>query len=143
MTISTTLISQVSKFTVGQGDFTSALYTELVTEAQAILDHQQNIGNMPVSLYDRCHALLVCHLYLLRDPAMGLNSYSAGDYSQSISGPGTFETGTAYAAQYLSIIKMWTQQNLPQTLTEVRRADSSMLYAKLDGNAVEDPWTGL
>ena len=136
--ISTTLISVVSRYTVGQGDFTEDLYDALIPQAQAILDHETNIAAMPTALYDRCHALMVVHLYVTRDPSFGFNSYSAGDYSQSSGTPG----GTVYSIQYYDIIKHWTQQNLPQTLDAVQRADVDLQYAKLDGNKVQEYWKG-
>lgn len=131
MTITTYTIPLVSKYTVSvSGDFTTSLFNSLFIDAQEILNKDD--PGLPTRLYDRCHALMVCHLYETRDPEAALKSFNSGDFQ------GTKEAGiTTYLLQYRDIIQRYqydtTQANI--TASEgVGRCDVNMGPMSLDNS---------
>ena len=138
MTVSEALVSAVSHGLVanGVGGFTSAIYTLLVPDAKSLLDQNVGRGNLPSNIYDRCHALMICHLWVIGDPAYGFASYSAGDYSQSLKEPGD----SVYSLQVKASIAQWNQQGTPQAQSGVRRADCDMGLMQTDPNTIPEPW---
>ena len=141
MTISQPLIAAVSAGQIvvnDSGPFTTAIYDLIVPDAKSLLDQEEVKGILPSNIYDRCHALLVCHLWTIGNPTFGLSSYHSGDFSQSIKDPGQ----SVYWMQFQYIIQKWNQQNTPQAEDSVARADCDMGLGKLDPNSIITPWTG-
>lgn len=140
MTVSTTLVAAVSRGLIvvsDSGAFTTAIYNLIVPDAKSLLDQNVGSGNLPPNIYDRCWALMVCHLWIIGDPAFGFSSYSAGDYSQSLKEPGD----SVYSIQCKAAIAQWNQQGTPQAQTGVRRADTDMGLMQTDPQTVQEPWT--
>jgi len=140
MTVSTTLVAAVSRGLIvvsDSGAFTTAIYNLIVPDAKSLLDQNVGSANLPSNIYDRCWALMVCHLWIIGDPAFGFSSYSAGDYSQSLKEPGD----SVYSIQCKAVIEQWNQQGTPQAQTGVRRADTDMGLMQTDPQTVQEPWT--
>jgi hypothetical protein len=141
MTVSPALLSAVSHGTVvvdDSGTLTDEVYQVLVTDAKSLLDQEETVkkGILPTNIYDRLHALLICHLWEGGDPTYVLSSYHSGDYSQSLGKAGV----TVYIVQYQEILLKWSQQNTPQVQDAVTRADVDMGLAQLDPNSILAPW---
>lgn len=132
MTITAASIPLVSKYTVSDsGDFTNALFTSLSADAKTILDEDD--PGLPSALYDRCHALMVCHLYEMRDPQAGLKSFTSGDFQ------GSKEAGvTTYLLQYRDIIDRYQYSTVTGAIPSdgIERCDVDMGVMALDN---EDP----
>jgi len=134
MTISTANIPLVSKYTVSDsGDFTTDLFNSLFADAKTILD-EDNPG-LPADLYDRCHALLICHLYEMRDPQAGLKSFTSGDFQ------GSKDAGvTTYLLQYRGIIQRYQNKSAATDIptSGIGRCDVDLGVMALD---MDDPIT--
>ena len=116
MTVSADMVSYVSK---GQITLTAGQLTYLKGIAKDILD-SDNPG-ISAAMYDHCHALLICHLWIAGDPGMGNTSETLGGYSRS----GT-PAMTTYLLQYQDIIRKKTRKTvtIPSDGTDVKRADA-------------------
>ena len=139
MTVSTMLVSAVSRGLIVVSDslaFTNAIYALLVPDAKSLLDQEVGSNRLPTNLYDRCHALFICHLWEVGDPSYGTTSYHSGDYSQGLKEPGQ----TVYSMQALAIITKWNQQGTPQAESTVQRADCNMGLMQTDPNAIPKAW---
>lgn len=139
MAVSATLVAAVSRGIIvvsDSGAFTTAIYNLIVPDAKSLLDQNVGSGNLPSNIYDRCWALMVCHLWIIGDPAFGFSSYSAGDYSQSLKEPGD----SVYSIQCKAVIAQWNQQSTPQAQDGVRRADTDMGLMQTDPNTIPEPW---
>lgn len=140
MAVSVALVGAVSRGLIVVSDslaFTNAIYALLVIDAKSLLDQEVGSRNLPSNLYDRCHALLICHLWEIGDPSYGTTSYSTGDYSQGLKDPGE----SVYSMQAKVIIAKWNNQSTPQAETAVQRADTNMGYMQTDPNAINKPWS--
>jgi len=130
MTITSANIPLVSKYTVSDsGDFTNALFTSLSADALTLLTEDD--PGLPADLYDRCHALMVCHLYETRDPEAGLKSFNSGDFQ------GTKEAGvTIYLLQYRDIIQRYQYKTADTTAPTdgIGRCDVNMGPMALDNS---------
>jgi hypothetical protein len=139
MAVSITLVSAVSRGLIVVSDslaFTTAIYNLLVIDAKSLLDQEVGSGNLPSNLYDRCHALFICHLWEMGDPSYGTTSYSTGDYSQGLKEPGQ----TIYSMQVMQIIAKWNQQSTPQAESSVQRADCDLGLMQTDPNTIPKAW---
>ncbi len=129
MTITAQNIPLVSKYTVSDsGDFTTSLFTSLSADAKTILDEDAP-DNLPSDLYDRCHALMICHLYEMRDPQAGLKSFTSGDFQ------GSKEAGvTTYLLQYREIIQRYQNKSTTDDIptSGIGRCDVDMGVMALD-----------
>lgn len=81
MTVSTTMISQVSPYSVSDsGEFTTTLFNFYSPVAKKMLDLM--CPTLASEIYDYCHALLICHLYEAKGGDIDKMSMSiAGDFS--------------------------------------------------------------
>jgi len=105
MTVSQAMIGYVSPFTVSDsGEFTTAMYTYLSAVAKARLD-QENPG-LSETLYDHCHALLICHLFVARRGELDKSSVSVDGYSYARSKTGS----TTYLEEYLKILSEFAEK---------------------------------
>jgi hypothetical protein len=139
MTVTTTLVAAVSRGLIvvsDSGAFTTEYYNLIKPDAKSLLDQNVGSGNLPTNIYDRCWALMICHLWITGDPAFGFSSYSAGDYSQSLKEPGD----SVYSLQVKAAIAQWNQQGTPQAQSGVRRADCDMGLMQTDPQQVQEPW---
>lgn len=139
MAVTATLVAAVSRGLIVVSDslpFTNAIFDLTVPDAKSLLDQEVGSGRLPSNLYDRCHALFVCHIWEVGDPSYGTTSYSSGDYSQGLKEPGE----TVYSMQAKSIIAKWNQQGTPQAETAVQRADIDMGLMQTDPNTIPKPW---
>ena len=132
MTVNAASIKRVYRpFPLEDGDVD---LTALIADAKERLD-QDNPGLTPTT-YERCHSLMVAHMYQMGDPQMGLKSFSSGDFS------GSQDVGmTAQLAEYQQTIEaaILAAQNVDAAstdLTGVRRCDSEMIELQLDGQEV-------
>jgi hypothetical protein len=132
MTVNAALVRLVYRpFPLLDGDSDLTLLTE---QAKERLD-QDDPGLTPYA-YERCHALMIAHMYQMGDPQMGLRSFSSGDFS------GSQDVGmTAQLAEYRETIEtaaIVAQNALASSadLTEVRRVDSEMPELQLDAQEV-------
>jgi hypothetical protein len=79
MTVNAASIKRVYRpFPLEDGDTD---LTALIADAKERLD-QDNPG-LSLTAYERCHSLMVAHMYQIGDPQMGLKSFSSGDFSGS------------------------------------------------------------
>ena len=139
MTVSIALVAAVSRGLIVVSDslaFTNAIYNLLVPDAKSLLDQEVGSHNLPANLYDRCHALMICHLWEVGDPSYGTTSYSSGDYSQGLKDPGQ----TVYKMQITEIIAKWNQQSTPQAESAVQRPDCDLGLMQTDPNAIPKAW---
>lgn len=118
MTVSTTMIGQVSEYSVSDsGLFTTTLFNYYSAVAKSILDSED--PGLPTALYDHCHALLIVHLYVVKKGLTGYESTSAQGYTVSR------KVGeTAYLVEYRNILTKYRDM--------LSRAESST-----DGSSTE------
>lgn len=136
MTVSTTMVAQVSPYTVGDsGSFTETDFTFYKTAAAAILTADGiTTSTIDSNLYDYCHALLICHLFESSAGRLEFKSESIGKWS------GTKDSGnTSFWVQYKQIAA--TIQESPGEDSEddydaVTRADAEMDDLDMDQNDV-------
>lgn len=130
MTIDKDSVAVVSTYVVSDsGEFTEALFALLSADAKEILDVAD--PGLSATLYDRAHALMVCHLYAMRDPELALKSMSHGGYSFSR------DAGvTAYSLQYDAILAQCSASLDTSSGAAVTRCDAEMTDLNLDGGTV-------
>ena len=102
----------------------SAALTSYTAVAKARLDKDD--PSLSPTLYDWCHALMICHLYAAGDPATGRKSFTEGDFSAS-QDPGE----TIWLIEYRQIIEDFQPQEAAE-VGEVQRCDAVMSDFKLD-----------
>lgn len=117
---------------LSEADATAALSTYSAI-AQARLDND-NPG-LSTTLYDWCHALMICHLLASANPATGLKGYSNGDYSESRN-PGQ----TVWMLQYNQVLDDF-QADEAEGVEEVERADANMPEMHLDQSDIPTYYT--
>jgi len=126
MAVTSAMVGMVTKGAYNPGD-SDATFVQIKTWAQKQLN-KDNPG-FDTDTYDRCHALLIAHMYFTGDPAFGMRSFSSGDFSGSLN-PGE----TIWLLQYYQAIKMF--QTSLSTKDDVTRSDAVMDDMKFDQNDV-------
>jgi hypothetical protein len=131
MTVSATTIALVSPFTAGaSGDFSDADLTSYTTIAALRLEglYPGLSSSMSASLYDYCHALMICHLYKASRGNVEKKSEAYGDVSWSKE-PGA----TSYLVTLRETVEEWkTGQAASDIVIEgVERADHDMPDLKM------------
>lgn len=105
--------------------------------AAALLDAED--PGLPETLYDWCHALLVCHLLAASAPEAGLKGHTSGDYSEQRT-PGA----TTWSLQYRETIARYAAAQVAPADTgieEAVRSDAVMPGLSLDQDGGGDsPW---
>lgn len=129
MTVTASSISLVSKYTVSEsGPFTTTIFNGLLEDAKSLLAIDD--PGLPSLLYDRCLALLICHLYETRDPEVGLSTFKSGDISA------TRHAGqTVYLIQYQDIIDRYVAGSLTLLTSDAgtaERCDADIWVMALD-----------
>ena len=140
MTVSATTIALVSPFTVGAiGDFTDADLALYKTIAAARLEgmYPGLSTTMSSSLYDYCHALMICHLYKASRGNVEKKSESYGDVGWS-KDPGA----TSYLVTLRETVEEWkTGQAAAETVNEgVERADHDVPDLKMCQADLPEPY---
>lgn len=129
MTVSTSDIPAVSPYAVSDsGTFTTTLFNTYSTQAKLVLDTVAP-DSMPAVLYDRCHALIICHFYALKLGQIEMRSTENGDFV--FVQPGK----TGYWIQCMDIVKQFegaTFEAIDTTLAGVTRADGTSTAFRLD-----------
>jgi hypothetical protein len=133
MTVDATMISRVSPFTVSPtGDMTADDLAYYASVAKLQLDDED--PGLDSTMYDYCHALLICHLFFSSKGNLDLKSENIGgkhSYSK--------DTGvTSWSIQYNQIIKdkrkALIKSNRSTDVTE--RCDVHMPELQLDQSRV-------
>jgi hypothetical protein len=140
VTVSATTIALVSPFTVGAiGDFTDADLALYKTIAAARLEgmYPGLSTTMSSSLYDYCHALMICHLYKASRGNVEKKSESYGDVGWS-KDPGA----TSYLVTLRETVEEWkTGQAAAETVNEgVERADHDVPDLKMCQADLPEPY---
>ncbi len=140
MTVSATTIALVSPFTVGAtGDFTSDDLTSYTAIAAIRLEglYPGLSTSMSATLYDYCHALMICHLYKASRGNVEKKSEAYGDVSWSKE-PGA----TSYLVTLRETVEEWkTGQAASETVNEgVERADHDMPDLKMCQADLPEPY---
>jgi hypothetical protein len=130
MTVNAALVKLVFRpFPLSDGDSDLTL---LIAQAKERLD--QDDPGLSTTTYERCHALMIAHMYQMADPQMGLRSFNSGDFS------GSQDVGvTAQLIEYKQTIEaaLVAIQNADiDDATEVTRCDAVMTELQLDGQEV-------
>lgn len=137
----TVALIQAADRSLTEAEATAAL-TAYEDVAAALLDADD--PGLTETLYDWCHALLICHLRSSGDPASGLKGYKSGDYSETRD-PGV----TTWLLQYREIIEQASRGAPTVTDAGVIRSDAVMEDLQLDTADVlfypddVDPDTGV
>lgn len=137
MVVTATLLQAADK-TLTVAEAGTALTTYQVV-AKALLDNDS--PGMSSTLYDWCHALLICHLLHSSNPEVGLKGHTSGDYSEQRE-PGV----TTWLIQYQQIISTFRRtavSSSSSTLEKALRADSVMGDFKLDQGDLPEFYTGV
>jgi hypothetical protein len=128
MTVNAALVRLVFRpFPLQDGDSDLTL---LIVQAQERLAADDQ-GLAP-NLRERCHALLVAHMWQMGDPELALKSFSSGDFSGSRD-PGM----TAQLLEYLDLVS--TSQTADDAMLASgvgTRSDAVMSDLQLDGQRV-------
>lgn len=128
MTVSATMIAQISEYTVGDsGTFTETDFTYYKTVAGKILDTDD--PGLETELYDYCHALLICHLYY--------QSKNESEYSEKKVGPVTIKRNIStnrFKRQYDEIIGSFAETVDYSSEANVTRNDANVTAFKFDQN---------
>lgn len=127
MTVSAVMVAMVDRgFILAESD---ATYLQLKAWAKEQLDHE-NPGGLSTVTYDRCHALLIAHMYEVGDPTAGYNSYSTAEFSASQE-PGQ----TIWMLEYKQILEVAISvDSLGES--DATRADADMPEFHLDQYSV-------
>lgn len=126
MTVSAAMVSMVDRgFILTESD---ATYLQLKAWAKEQLD-LENPG-LSTATYDRCHALLIAHMYEIGDPTAGYKSYSTAEFSASQE-PGQ----TIWILEYKQIIEAFISVDTSGE-SSVTRADADMPEFHLDQSSV-------
>jgi hypothetical protein len=140
MTVTAAMISQVSEYEVSDSKpFKPALFTALQAVAAGILAADDPKNLLPssaetggISVRDYCHALLIAHLYAIKQGKTGYQSEAMQGYSV------TRKLGeTAYSIQYRDILKTFASTSTSRLDSDrfrkfVLRADAKMPDFNLD-----------
>ena len=138
MTVTSSMIAQVSPYTVGDAlPFSTALFTLYSSIAKVKLDAEA--PGLPTAVYDYCHALLIVHLYEVKRGATNVKSKSFGNASVTKG-----DDRSNYLAEYEGIIIAYRKAAGVAVLTGgVVRADAVMTEMHLDegeiSNYEDDP----
>lgn len=138
MTISESMIAQISPYTVGALlPFSTTIYTLYAAIAKAKLDAED--PGLPSTIYDYCQALLVVHYYEVKRGATNVKSKSFGNASVTRG-----DDDSNYMAQYKSIIASYSKSvNVIGLSGGVERCDADMEELRLDEGDIpsyeEDP----
>lgn len=132
MTVSTTMIAQISEFTVAaDGSFTETDYDQYVIWAKEELDRDD--PGLPTSKYDEAHANLICDIFISSKGGRHFKSENiGGDYSYTKDGSGK----SSYRLRYEEILKQWATE---QATAGQEREDVDYMpnQFKLDQQAVQ------
>jgi hypothetical protein len=133
MTVTAAMVGYVSPYTVSDsGPFTTALFTYYSPIAATMLANEGGV-DLPVSLYDHCHALMIAHLYAVKGGDTAFKSFTAGDVSWSKS-----EGVTPFLLEVREIIAQQAAADAGETmtadmpLTDIQRADADVGNLRLD-----------
>jgi len=140
VTVSATTIALVSPFTVGStGDFSDTDLTSYTAIAAARLEgmYPGLSTTMGASLYDYCHALMICHLYKASRGNVEKKSETYGDVGWS-KDPGA----TSYLITLRETVEEWkTGQAASDTVNEgVERADHDVPDLKMCQADLPEPY---
>ena len=131
MTVSTTIITQISPFTVSDGgDFTEIDYDQYVIWAKEELD--RNDPGLPTSKYDEAHANLICDIFVSSKGSRNMKTEKIGDYGYTKDGGGK----SSYRLRYEEILKQWATEQ-PTAGQEREDVDYMPNQFKLDQQAVQ------
>lgn len=128
MTVTAADIPTVSPYEVDENVFTTALFTALSAQAKAVMDEVSPDG-MPTVMYDRCHALIICHFYALKLGEIEMRSKETGDVVWVQPGQ------TGYWIQAFDLMKQFETvafEELDSTMDGVTRADGASTAFRLD-----------
>jgi hypothetical protein len=138
MAVSEAMIGYVSPYTVADGTaFPSALFDYYSPIAATMLANEGG-ADLPVSLYDHCHALLIAHLYAVKGGETALLSFSSGDvqWAKSVT---MMEKGTTpFLLEVREIIAQQAAADAGETMTadmplaDIQRADADVGNLRLD-----------
>jgi hypothetical protein len=135
MTVTVALV-QAANRRLTTAEATAALSTYSAV-AQARLNNDD--PGLSTTLYDWCHALMVCHLLAASAPEAGLRGHTSGDYSEQRT-PGT----TTWSLQYRETIARYAAAQAVSAdtgLEEAVRSDAVMPGLSLDQDGGGDsPW---
>jgi hypothetical protein len=127
------MIGYVSPYTVSDsGAFTTSLFAYYSPIAAALLANEGG-ADLPATLYDHCHALIICHLFAVKGGETALKSFSSGGLSWS-KNPGE----TPYLIDARAIIARELEEHAEDGMSEsaalvdVVRADANIGNLKLD-----------
>lgn len=127
MVVTIAMIPQVSPFTVGPaGDFSQSDFDQY--KIWAGLELKQADPGLDGSIYDYCHALLICHIYDIspQSKKTGFESEKIGDYSYKEQDASDSET-SSYYKRYQQILRQWM---IGQPTAGVEREDVDKTYPK-------------
>jgi hypothetical protein len=127
MTVDAALVNKANRFLTSTQATTA--YTDYNAIAKAILD-KDNPG-LSTTLYDWCHAQLICHLWAIGDPNAGLKSFTTGDFS------GSQDAGsTIWWLAYRQTIEDFQSDSTADSETTVGRCDAEMPEMRFDQSIV-------
>ena len=105
MTVCTTMIAQVSEFTVGDtGSFTETDYDQYSIWAKEELDRDD--PRLPTSKYDEAHANLICDIFVSSKGGRNFKSEKIGDYGYTKDSGGNGGK-SSYRLRYEEILKQF------------------------------------
>lgn len=108
MTVSETMIAQVSAFTVGDpsenGDFTTIDFDQYSIWAKEELNRDD--PELPTSKYDEAHANLICDIFVSSKGGRDMKSEKIGDYGYSKDGGNK----SSYRLRYEEILSQWNTE---------------------------------
>ena len=142
MTVSGTLIAQVSPFTVADsgGDFTNADLTAYTAIAALRLEslYPGLSTSMNATLYDYCHALMICHIFKASQGNVEKKSESYGGDASWTKDVGD----TAFLVTLRETVAEWKAgQAASETIDEgVERADHDVPDLKMSQADLPEPY---
>jgi len=135
MVVTAANIPLVSEYSVSDsGAFTTTIFNGLFADAKEYLDEDD--PGLSTTQYDRAHALLICHLFEMRNPDAAYSSMSSGGISGSRV-PGT----SSFSIQYFEMIGRGASRSLPEEQADIRRCDVDMGDMALDQNTMQEFFT--
>lgn len=126
--VTETMVSFVSPFQVNEaGPFTSALYQYYKEVARSRLDND-NPG-FPEAVYDHCHALLIAHLYAIKEGDTALTQFKSRDIQWSKQAG-----STPMMLEYLDTLRSYQTEELqaPRAQLDVTRSDANVGNLRMD-----------
>ena len=125
MTVTKTMIEQVSPFTVGaSGDFSDADYTQYETWAKLELDKDD--PGLSTAAYDQAHANLICDIFVSSKGGRNYKSEKIGpDYSYTKDG----SDKSSYRLRYEEILRQFAgeQPSVGQERIDIATPDNFRL----------------